>query len=122
MLACGEALLSGVEDEVMLSSTLVVTCTEVLVMDTAGVPLLLLLKQSLALVFFSEDEDGSGEEDPDLLSFEEKSGSTRQALGVSRSMLCLAIKWCLMATISEAMYEQSLQTLSFFAVTPKCSA
>ena len=70
----------------MLSSTLVVT-TDVRMIDTDGLLLLLLAKLCLVFKFndfFSEDDEGNGDDDPDR----QCSGSTKQAVGVSRSILC----------------------------------
>ena len=70
---------------------------EVRMMDTATAPLVFLTD------FLSDDEDGSGEEVAERLPFPDPpaaaagdddedlaySGSTRQAVGVSKSILCL---------------------------------
>lgn len=107
----------------MLSSTLVVT-TDVRMMDTDGLLLLLLLLAKLCLVFkfndafFSEDDEGKGDDDPDR----QCSGSTKQAVGVSRSMLCFVNRCLRSGPIFEPTYPQSLQILSFLLVAPKCSA
>ena len=106
----------------MLSSTLVVT-TDVQMMDTDGLLLLLLLLAKLCLVFkfndfFSEDDEGKGDDDPDR----QCSGSTKQAVGVSRSMLCFVNRCLRSGPIFEPTYPQSLQILSFLLVAPKCSA
>ena len=109
MLAGGEGRASkDVEDEATVSSAFGIT--EVLMMETAGLLpflslllLLLLLKQCLT-VFLSEDEEGNGEDEVERQEGDEapwwNSGSTRQAVGVSKSMVCFASRWFRMAAIS----------------------
>jgi hypothetical protein len=58
---------------------------------------------------FSDEEDGKGDADPDRLVPFPASGSTRQAMGVSKSMLCLTNKWLRMATMSLAAKLHNLQ-------------
>lgn len=75
-------------------------------------------------VFFGtkgeEDLEVAEEED---VEDEDGSGSTRQALGVPRSMLCLARRCPRMEAMSAAAYEQIRQTFSDLSgpPTPMCS-
>ena len=84
------------EEEAVTQASSVFGTIEVLVIETAAKVLLLLL-QGCLYDFLSDEDDGKGEEDAERLQGEEAglavSGSTRQAVGESRSILCLARRW-----------------------------